>query len=91
MNKKVLCKLLVLVLISTLFSGLSLPMTAEAAEIIMDNTDLTGVTKVGSWIDSITDTGYLGANYCHDNMEGRVQDQCNIRQRYLQPVITMYI
>ena len=38
----------------------------ESDGIIVDNTDATGVTKVGSWSSSTGAAGYWGSDYLHD-------------------------
>lgn len=44
--------------------------TAQAITLIKDNTDASGVTKVGTWTNSTNDTGYYGTNYTHDGNTG---------------------
>ena len=44
--------------------------TPQSVTIIQDNTDTTGVTKVGGWATSTSSTGYYGTNYWHDGNNG---------------------
>lgn len=37
------------------------------AEIVVDNSQTSNVTVTGSWVTSISTSGYLGVNYLHDN------------------------
>ncbi|XHR30642.1 MAG: family 16 glycosylhydrolase [Chthoniobacteraceae bacterium] len=40
-------------------------------DLIMDNTDTTGVTITGSWTASTSTKGYYGSNYLHDGNTGQ--------------------
>lgn len=43
----------------------------EPAEIVMDNTDATGVTISGVWTSSTFTPGYQGTDYLHDDNAGK--------------------
>jgi hypothetical protein len=45
---------------------LSKTTTPSSADVIVDNTDASGVTVEGSWIASSATEGYWGSNYLHD-------------------------
>jgi uncharacterized repeat protein (TIGR01451 family) len=45
--------------------------TAAARELILDNTDPTGVTRVGTWTASSAAPGYWGTNYLYDSPNER--------------------
>lgn len=45
---------------------LSKTTTTSSADVIVDNTDASGVTVEGSWIVSSSTDGYWGSNYLHD-------------------------
>jgi hypothetical protein len=44
---------------------------AATSEIIIDNTDSTGVVMSGSWTTSTYTAGYYGTNYIHDGNSGK--------------------
>ena len=52
---------------------------------IVDNTDATGVTYTGSWIESSATPGFWGSNYRHDNFEAPGTKSVSGRQ-LLSPV-----
>lgn len=45
--------------------------TPVAGEIIIDNTDTTGVTVTGAWTASSASSGYYGSDYIHDGSTGQ--------------------
>lgn len=47
------------------------PDTSGPVEIIMDNTDTSGVTITGSWTTSTGVSGYYGSNFIHDTNGGK--------------------
>jgi hypothetical protein len=40
-------------------------------EIIVDNTDSSGVTMTGAWVSSMSTPGYYGGDYLHDSNSGQ--------------------
>jgi hypothetical protein len=44
----------------------SVDVSSTPTDIIMDNTDSTGVTITGDWVPSTWTSGYVGTNYIHD-------------------------
>src|SRR5690606_34649551 len=38
---------------------------------IVDNSDASGVTTVGTWLESMATPGFYGMNYLHDDNTGR--------------------
>lgn len=54
-----------------LLAAAALPGQANAAELIVDNSDTGAVTMVGTWTVSTLASGYHGANYAHDGNTGQ--------------------
>ncbi len=46
--------------------GVDAGLTVGPVEIVVDNSDATGVTVIGNWLGSTATAGFYGANYLHD-------------------------
>jgi hyaluronate lyase len=57
------------VLCAAVFDNVTI--TSGVPEIVLDNADATGITKVGTWNTSTTVPGYYGANYLTDTNSGK--------------------
>ena len=51
--------------------GLLSATSTAKADIVMDNTDASGITITGSWTASTGTAGYYGTNYLHDGNAGK--------------------
>lgn len=55
----------------TASTTVSLSGPAAITSLIVDNNDAGGVTKTGTWTNSTSAAGYIGANYWHDGNSGK--------------------